>query len=78
MKVLEEGPGWSNIAICKLCESKLLVEINDIYFYLDENNIKYYRYTCPVCGKINDLKVEKIPTLIKKKIIDNTKSHLVK
>lgn len=77
MKVIEKGPGWNIEQICTGngnggggCNSRLLVEANDIYVTSSTDITGevdyYYTFTCPVCGAETDISKSKIPANIKK------------
>ena len=85
MKVLEKGPGWSMEIMwtgsgnggCG-CGARLLVEKGDIYLthsydYGGGHDI-YYTIRCPECNVETDIDSNKVPSLIKRNLLDNGRS----
>ena len=84
MKVLEKGPGWSIKQFCTGkgngnggCNSKLLVEKDDIYLtfrtdYIGDTDY-FYTFRCPVCGVETDIPEKDVPALIRRELLENKK-----
>ena len=85
MKVLEKGPGWGIECKCTGsgnggggCGAKLLVEREDIYLthhydYGGGHDI-FYTFRCPECGVETDLDEMKVPSMIRRNLLDEFKS----
>ena len=85
MKVLEKGSGWNLEKRCTGvgngeggCNSKLLIEPQDIYStshidYLGDKEY-YYTFQCPICGVETDIDPNQIPYSIKEKAKNEGKS----
>lgn len=85
MKVLEKGPGWSITKLCTGkgngnggCESKLLIEREDIYLTSHTDMIGdtdyFYTFRCPVCGVQTDIPEKEVPYSIKGDLLDRRRS----
>ena len=88
MKVLEKGPGWSIEQRCTGdgnggggCNSKLLVEVGDIYVTSNTDMTGeveyYYTFKCPVCGVETDIPEKQVPSNIKRLKLEIYKSGYV-
>ena len=86
MKVIEKGSGWSIEQLCTGkgngyggCNSKLLVEKEDIYITSNTDMLGdtdyYYTFRCPVCGIETDIPENDVPAGIKRKILETEKSE---
>lgn len=85
MKVLEKGPGWSMEVRCTGagnggcgCGARLLVERGDIYLthsydYGGGHDI-YYTIRCPECNVETDIDESKVPSLVKREVLDRGRS----
>ena len=84
MKVLEKGKGWSIEQFCTGrgngdggCNSKLLVEKEDIYLTSRSDLLGdtdyYYTFRCPVCGIETDSPEKDVPIVIRRGLLENKK-----
>lgn len=85
MKVLEKGPGWGMEVRCTGsgnggcgCGAKLLVERGDVYLthsydYGGGHDI-FYTFACPECGVETDIEESKVPSLIKRELLNGGRS----
>lgn len=84
MKVLEKGKGWSIEQFCTGrgngdggCNSKLLVEKEDIYLTSRSDLLGdtdyYYTFKCPVCGIETDIPEKDVPIVIRRGLLENKK-----
>lgn len=87
MKVLEKGNGWSIEQICTGngnrgcgCNSKLLVEKDDIYvttrFDFAGDVDYFYTFKCPICGVETDINTKELPYIITKEKLQDYKLRL--
>lgn len=85
MKILEKGPGWGITQFCTGkgngdggCNSKLLVEKEDIYLtsHVDLDGVSEYYYTfrCPVCGIETDIPKKDVPNVIQRELLENKRN----
>ena len=84
MKVLEKGPGWSIKQLCTGagngnggCNSKLLVEKDDIYLtfhtdYIGDTDY-FYTFKCPECGIETDIPEKDVPSSLKRDLLESSK-----
>ena len=84
MKVLEKGKGWSIEQFCTGrgngdggCNSKLLVEKEDIYLTSRSDLLGdtdyYYTFRCPVYGIETDIPEKDVPIVIRRGLLENKK-----
>lgn len=89
MKVLEIGEGWSIKQICTGrgngnggCNSKLLVEKNDIYLTshtdLSGDTDYFYTFRCPVCKIETDIPEKDVPYSIRSELLNNKRKSYVR
>lgn len=82
MKLLEKGPGWTMECKCTGignggcgCGARLLIEKDDIYlthnYDYGGGHDFYYTFKCIDCGVETDIPNEKVPSLIKSKLLNN-------
>ncbi len=88
MKVLEKGHGWSMECKCTGsgnggcgCGARLLVEKDDIYLthhydYGGGHDI-FYTFRCIDCGVETDIDENKVPSLIKRELLEGYKRSKV-
>ena len=89
MKVLEIGEGWSIKQVCTGrgngnggCNSKLLVEKNDIYLTshtdLSGDTDYFYTFRCPVCKIETDIPEKDVPYSIRSELLNNKRKSYVR
>ena len=89
MKILEVGSCWSVEQVCTGkgngnggCNSKLLVEKDDVYLtshtdFLGDTDY-YYTFKCPVCGVETDIPSKEVPTVIKRELLEGKKRTYIR
>ena len=81
MEVTKKGiepSTWREEVICPRCEAHLKISYKDIFMerskkktFFSYKYILHYLVKCPTCGKKIILNENKLPNIIKRKVIDN-------